>query len=165
MTTRKPINYLRSYRLRWGLSQGELAHLLGWNRSEVISRIEQKQRRPTLNLVIACFVLFGTPAAEMSEQVPPEVKRRRHAELAKLDKELRERYFSSLRGRSLRVLVESPLCDKPGRMLGTACRAATVELAGDIAQRGQFTWVNGGNFVDGRIIATSTSRGRPSDEP
>src|SRR5262245_12739628 len=61
----KNLNYLRSYRLRWGLSQGELAYLLGWSRSEVISRIEMKQRAPTLALVIGCFVLFGAPAAEL----------------------------------------------------------------------------------------------------
>jgi len=51
--------------LRWGLSQGELALLLGWNRSEVISRVEKKQRLPSLKLVMACFVLFGTGAAEL----------------------------------------------------------------------------------------------------
>ena len=61
----KNLNYLRSYRLRWGLSQGELAYLLGWSSSEVISRIEMKQRDPTLKLVIGCFVLFGAPAAEL----------------------------------------------------------------------------------------------------
>jgi len=31
----------------------------------VISRIEMKQRAPTLSLVIGCFVLFGTPAVEL----------------------------------------------------------------------------------------------------
>jgi DNA-binding XRE family transcriptional regulator len=62
MNARRPINYLRSYRLRWGLSQGELAYLLGWDRPDVISRIEKKQRHPTLSLAMACFILFGTPA-------------------------------------------------------------------------------------------------------
>jgi DNA-binding XRE family transcriptional regulator len=61
----KNLNLLRSYRLRWGLSQGELAYLLGWSRSEVISRIEMKQRAPTLKLVIGCIILFGIPAAEL----------------------------------------------------------------------------------------------------
>lgn len=65
MKIRKPVNYLRSFRLRWGLSQGELADLLGWERPEVISRIEKKQRPPTLQFVMACFVLFGAPAAEL----------------------------------------------------------------------------------------------------
>jgi DNA-binding XRE family transcriptional regulator len=43
MKKRKPIAYLRAYRLRWGLSQIELAELLGWRRTEVISRVERKQ--------------------------------------------------------------------------------------------------------------------------
>lgn len=65
MKPRRPINYLRSYRLRWGLSQVELATLLGWDRPEVISRIEKKQRPPSLRLAIACFILFGTQVDEL----------------------------------------------------------------------------------------------------
>jgi transcriptional regulator with XRE-family HTH domain len=74
MKTRKPINYLRSHRLRWGLSQGELASLLGWKRAEVVSRIEKKQRPPTLKLVIACFILFGTPAAELFPDISASIE-------------------------------------------------------------------------------------------
>jgi transcriptional regulator with XRE-family HTH domain len=74
MKTRKPVNYLRSYRLRWGLSQKQLAYLLGWPRSEVISRIEKKQRPPNLQLVIACFILFGTPAAEIFPDITAGVE-------------------------------------------------------------------------------------------
>ena len=73
MKARKPVNYLRSYRLRWGLSQGELAHLLGWKRPEVVSRIEKKQRPPTLKLVIACFILFGAPAAELFPDISASI--------------------------------------------------------------------------------------------
>jgi transcriptional regulator with XRE-family HTH domain len=74
MKTRKPVNYLRSYRLRWGLSQGELAHLLGWKRPEVVSRIEKKQRPPTLKLVIACFILFGAAAAELFPDISASIE-------------------------------------------------------------------------------------------
>jgi transcriptional regulator with XRE-family HTH domain len=74
MKTKKPKNYLRSYRLRWGLSQGELATLLGWKRAEVISRIEKKIRPPTLRLVIACFILFGTPAAELFPDISSSIE-------------------------------------------------------------------------------------------
>ena len=74
MKTRKPVNYLRSYRLRWGLSQGELANLLGWKRAEVVSRIEKKQRPPSLKLVIACFILFGTPAAELFPDISASIE-------------------------------------------------------------------------------------------
>ena len=65
MNAQRPVNYLRSYRLRWGLSQNELAYLLGWDRPDVISRIEKKQRPPTLALAMACFILFDTQAAQL----------------------------------------------------------------------------------------------------
>jgi transcriptional regulator with XRE-family HTH domain len=72
--TRKPVNYLRSYRLRWGLSPGELAQLLGWTGAEVVSRIEKKHRPPTLKLVIACFILFGTAAAELFPDISASIE-------------------------------------------------------------------------------------------
>jgi transcriptional regulator with XRE-family HTH domain len=74
MKTRKPLNYLRSYRLRWGLSQGELANLLGCKTAGVISRIEKKLRAPTLKIVMGCFVLFGTPAAEVFPDISGTVE-------------------------------------------------------------------------------------------
>jgi transcriptional regulator with XRE-family HTH domain len=74
MKTRRPLNYLRSYRLRWGLSQGELANLLGCKTAGVISRIEKKLRSPTLKIVIGCFVLFGTPAAEVFPDISGTVE-------------------------------------------------------------------------------------------
>ena len=74
MKTRRPLNYLRSYRLRWGLSQGELANLLGCKTAGVISRIEKKLRAPTLRIVIGCFVLFGTPAAEVFPDISGTVE-------------------------------------------------------------------------------------------
>src|SRR5215211_6774695 len=74
MKAKKPINYLRSFRLRWGLSQGELSNLLGWDRPDVISRIEKKQRLPSLRLVIACFILFGASAAELFPEISTGVE-------------------------------------------------------------------------------------------
>jgi transcriptional regulator with XRE-family HTH domain len=74
MKIRKPLNYLRSYRLRWGLSQGELANLLGCKTAGVISRIEKKLRSPTLRIVIGCFVLFGTPAADVFPDISDAVE-------------------------------------------------------------------------------------------
>ena len=38
---------------------------MGWDRPDVISRIEKKQRSPTLPLAMTCFILFGTPAHEL----------------------------------------------------------------------------------------------------
>jgi hypothetical protein len=40
----------------------------------VISRIEKKLRTPTLKVVIGCFVLFGTPAAELFPDISGTVE-------------------------------------------------------------------------------------------
>jgi transcriptional regulator with XRE-family HTH domain len=74
MKAKKSVTYLRSYRLRWGLSQGDLAYLIGWSRPEVISRVERKKRVPTLKLVIGCFILFGTPAAELFPDISANIE-------------------------------------------------------------------------------------------
>lgn len=71
----------------------------------------------------------GTPAAKMPEQTPPEVKKRRCAELADLETTLRDAYYRRLVGNPLQVLVESHL---PGnKAIGTACRYAPVEMHGE----------------------------------
>jgi len=70
----------------------------------------------------------GTPAAAMADQVSFPVKQRRAAELAKIGRRLRARYCRSLLVRRLQVLVESPLEDGRGMLLGTCERYVPVEL-------------------------------------
>ena len=70
----------------------------------------------------------GTPAAEMSEVVSPEVKSERHERLAAVESELRSTYFRSLIGRQLTVLVEGPSESSPGAWVGTSCRYAPVVI-------------------------------------
>ncbi len=70
----------------------------------------------------------GTPAAEMAEQVPEEVKKERSQRLADLEARLRERYFESLVGRDLTVMVEQTQAQHWGYLTGTACRYAPVEF-------------------------------------
>jgi threonylcarbamoyladenosine tRNA methylthiotransferase MtaB len=96
----------------------------------------------------------GTPAAEMRDQIAPEVKSDRTASLAKLECELRDRYFAALLGRRLRVLVESPIADRPGHMIGTSCRYAPVVFPSDVSQRKQFVDVLAHSTFDGRIHGT-----------
>jgi threonylcarbamoyladenosine tRNA methylthiotransferase MtaB len=49
----------------------------------------------------------GTPAAEMDDQVPGDLKSERVQRLTELEQELRREYFASLVGQSLQVLLES----------------------------------------------------------
>jgi threonylcarbamoyladenosine tRNA methylthiotransferase MtaB len=95
----------------------------------------------------------GTPAAEMPDQLSPEVKADRARRLGELEHELRDRYYASLVGRRLRVLVESPIESRPGCMVGTSCRYAPVVFRGDISQQKQFVDVIAGSLDDGRIVA------------
>ena len=81
----------------------------------------------------------GTPAAEMGDQVPKTTRSQRVAALADLEARLRKRYYRSLVGKKLQLLVEtrSPLVafaegsttPVPQEVLrGTTCRYATAEL-------------------------------------
>jgi len=70
----------------------------------------------------------GTPAAEMTGMVAPQVKADRFTQLAEVERELREAYFRSLVGRRLKVLVEGPSERIAGGWAGTSCRYAPVEL-------------------------------------
>lgn len=97
----------------------------------------------------------GTDAALMSDQISESVKAARCKHLTELEAQLRDRYYRQLAGQRLRVLVESPVKDRPGRMLGTACRYAPVELPGTIAMRRQFANVTAGSVENGRIVATT----------
>ncbi len=70
----------------------------------------------------------GTPAAEMSDMVAPQVKAERIERLIKLEAELRDDYYRSLIGRELSVLIEAELPENS--FAGTSCRYAPVEIRG-----------------------------------
>ena len=57
-------NYLRAHRKRAGLTQEELACLLGVPSGEEVCRLERHVRHPNLNVAFACQALFGVPAHE-----------------------------------------------------------------------------------------------------
>ncbi len=100
----------------------------------------------------------GTPAADMPDQVPEEVKRRRAVELSELADKLREQYFEGLLGRRLQVLVETQPDDRPGVLSGTSARYAPVELPGSADMIGRLVAVTAGVVVDGCIRAMGIRR-------
>ncbi len=99
----------------------------------------------------------GTPAAEMQGQVPKQVKQERSRELTVVETELRDSYYHSLIGRSLRVLVETKDAGCGGQgggtWLGTSCRYATVELSAIGAHEGRFVGVVADGVNGERIVA------------
>lgn len=95
-----------------------------------------------------------TPAAEMSGQIPKREKRARQQHLAGIGSGLRERYFRSLQGKVLRVLVESRCDDRPGVTRGMACRYAPVMLPIGWGAMGELVNVTAGGLIDGVIQGT-----------
>lgn len=57
--------YLRTYRKRNGLTQKEVAFLLGGATHAKISRFERSARRPNLEAAFACQAIFDTPVQDL----------------------------------------------------------------------------------------------------
>ena len=91
----------------------------------------------------------GTPAAEMTDTIPKKVKTERGKRLAELETELRDDYHNSLVGMDLQVLVEGH--SDEGRVTGTSCRYATVELPA-------FTRSKSGDLLSARISGIHEDR-------
>ncbi len=100
----------------------------------------------------------GTPAADMAQQVPGHVAMHRAMRLGKLGKVLRSRYFQSLLGRSLQVLVEGAIPGRPGWVGGTSDYHAPVALPGGQELLGRFAYVVGQRVENGWIVGEPNPR-------
>jgi transcriptional regulator with XRE-family HTH domain len=81
MTPHRLENYLRSYRKESGLSQQEVAFLLGCEDGTVVSRYEKRRRLPPIDTALACEEIFGVPVGElfvgMRQSVGKDIAKRR----------------------------------------------------------------------------------------
>ena len=87
MATQRLQNYLRAYRKKSGLTQQELAFLLGCKSRSRISRYEKRRRLPPLRTAIACEVALGIPVSSLFAGMRDEAER----DIRKREKELRSR--------------------------------------------------------------------------
>lgn len=78
-----------------------------------------------------------TPAAEMPNQLPQEVKEERNARLLQLINEIAADIYKSYVGERLQVLVEGPSRKKPFRMMGRSRSNKIVVFDGSERHRGQ----------------------------
>ena len=74
---------LRTHRRTWGLSQQELAQLLGMGSRTHISRIEHGKRTPTMETALACSTLFGVPLGILFPQTAVEIEERLRGRLSR----------------------------------------------------------------------------------
>ena len=81
MATQRLENYLRTHRKRSGLTQREVAFLLGWKTDGSLGRYEKRRRLPPLKTAIACEEIFGVPVGELfagvRQAVGKDIEKRR----------------------------------------------------------------------------------------
>ena len=75
---------LRTHRRLWGLSQRELADLLGFGSPTHVSRIERGKRTPGLETALACATLFGVSLVELFPQFALEIEEKLKERLVRL---------------------------------------------------------------------------------
>jgi transcriptional regulator with XRE-family HTH domain len=83
-------NYLRTYRKRAGLSQDDVAFLLGCGSGTKLSRYECFGRTPALETALACAIVYGAPCREvfagMWEKAEKDIKHRAQLLTRKIEK-------------------------------------------------------------------------------
>lgn len=93
--------YLRTHRRLWGLTQQELAGLMGFLSASHVSRIENGKRDPTADTVLACEVLFGVSGSAMFPCAYDAVEERVMRDIHRLDVTLSDAHPADLRKREL----------------------------------------------------------------
>jgi tRNA-2-methylthio-N6-dimethylallyladenosine synthase len=83
----------------------------------------------------------GTPASQLPDDVPVEVKSARHQELLKVQKVITEQKSRSLMGKTFTVFVESGHADNPKEMVGRMDQDRRVIIEGEGDSVGQFVRV------------------------
>lgn len=108
MVTPKLENYLRSYRKKSGLTQGEVGYLLGCANGAQVSRYEKRHRLPPLETALAYEEIFGVPVGELfagiRQAVGRDIEKRRVALRARLQAEMPNAHDARMTTHKLRSL-------------------------------------------------------------
>ena len=108
-------NYLRTYRKRTGLSQREIAYLLGCQDGNTASRYERSAREPGLQIVLAYEVCFRVPPWELFAGVYERVAQRIAKRARALSEQVAKEQPSPLRDQklaALKAMVSPTACER-----------------------------------------------------
>jgi threonylcarbamoyladenosine tRNA methylthiotransferase MtaB len=131
----------------------------GVTEAEFVETLEACRQAEFLKIHIFPFrARMGTPAATFNGQVPPPVLRQRVERLSRLERALARRYYESLAGGELEVLVERASEDRAGWYRGTDRRYVPVELPGSEADVGQLVRATGREVFEHHLEASRESR-------
>ena len=102
-------NYLRTYRKKLGLTQRDVAFLLGSHGPTKVSRYERSGRIPDLKTIFAYEAIFQKPARELFAGIYDRAERETRRKVRQLVSRLRKRMESPALARkiaALRALVD-----------------------------------------------------------
>ena len=97
-------NYLRTYRRRCGLSQDEIAQLLGTSSGTKVSRYENFARLPSVAGILGYEIIFNQPANRLFAGAYETVHRAIRARAKRLAKTLNARPGDPRTARKLHLL-------------------------------------------------------------
>lgn len=96
MTLEQIANYLRSHRRRSGLSQRELAQIVGFLTGFPVSQHERSAGIPALLIALSYEIVFRVPVSELFPGLYRAVEERIEEQLTSIENELQE---STAKGR------------------------------------------------------------------
>jgi len=115
-------NYLRTARRRSGLTQAEVAFLLGAGDGAALSRYERLSQSPSFRTALGFEIVFGVPAGELLPGVTEQVERKIIENALLLSHRLERLPRSARIERKLRILAS--IADRDGTS-GKNCSIAT----------------------------------------
>lgn len=96
MTTPRAASYLRTHRRKYGLSQSDLADILGLINEHQVSRHERSLTLPLLLTAIGYEIIFQVPVAELFPGIYETVRSNIEKRLDEIEEQLHQ---SSVKGR------------------------------------------------------------------
>ena len=105
--SRKLPNYLRTHRKRAGLSQEEVAFLLGCRWGTKLSQYECYSREPSLLTAFECHIIFKVPLDELFPGIYERARKRVTPRARRLIARVEQKPSSSKSARKLALLRRS----------------------------------------------------------
>jgi transcriptional regulator with XRE-family HTH domain len=102
MTPPRAASYLRTHRKKYGLSQSELANILGLVTELQVSRHERSLTLPLFLTAISYEIVFQIPIAELFPGVYETVRQNVEHRLAEIEERLHQ---SSVKGRQATLIA------------------------------------------------------------
>ena len=107
----------------------------------------------------------GTPAADMPNQVPNEVKKERFQKLIKIQNKWSLHHNQALVGQTVEVLVEGPSKTDPGVMTGRTRSMKTVNFTGEGSNAGDLVDVEVTDARTWSLVGRKCVEDRDTDDP